>query len=317
MRAAIQTVIWFTLSQLVLAVGFGATASGGYWSTPQPLTPANSTLDDFGITFSHDQLTFYVQSNRGGAGSDIYMSSRADLNSPWGPLTPVTEWNTSEHDGASWISPDNREAYLFRHQYGATSANLYRSTRAQPSDPWGVPQLVPELNTSSADFGLRSFGNGTAGVLSSNRPGGDGNFDLWWTTRASPSDPWTTPTHIPNVNSSAYDAEAALSDDGFQLIFTSSRSGGVGQFDLYSATRNSLTDPFGSPALIPGINSTYDDVNAVLSPDGQTLYFRSTRPGGMGGADIWYAAWVPEPNSLLLLALGVGMARKRRHAGMA
>jgi hypothetical protein len=313
MRTTVRASLSYALLQLVLAVGFAAMPVG-YWSTPQPFTPANSTAGDYGITFSHDGLTFYVNSNRGSDNSDIYMSTRADLQSPWSTPTPVTEWNTSQQDGASWVSPDNLEAYLFRHPSFPTTADIYRSVRAQASDPWGTPQLVSQVNTSYGDADLRSFGDGTAAVLASDRNGGNGDFDLWWTTRASTSDPWATPTHISGINSSSYDADASLSDDGLELIFTSNRPGGVGQMDLYVATRGSLIDPWGSPALIPDVNSVDDDINAVLSRDGQTLYFRSTRPGGMGDADIWYSTWVPEPSSLLLIVLGFAAVSARRRA---
>ncbi len=37
------------------------------------------------------------------------------------------------------------------------------------------------------------------------------------------------------------------------------------------------------------INSSEDDYLPVLSLDEQTLYFCSTRPGGLGGEDIWYS----------------------------
>jgi hypothetical protein len=39
--------------------------------------------------------------------------------------------------------------------------------------------------------------------------------------------------------------------------------------------------------LGPVINSSFVDANAGLSPDAHTIYFVSTRPGGLGGNDIW------------------------------
>ena len=36
-----------------------------------------------------------------------------------------------------------------------------------------------------------------------------------------------------------------------------------------------------------GVNSEWDDYYPIISPDGRTLYFCSTRPGGYGGEDIW------------------------------
>ncbi len=39
--------------------------------------------------------------------------------------------------------------------------------------------------------------------------------------------------------------------------------------------------------LGPVVNSPYGDYDPFISPDGLSLYFDSTRPGGLGGEDIW------------------------------
>lgn len=44
--------------------------------------------------------------------------------------------------------------------------------------------------------------------------------------------------------------------------------------------------------LGPTVNSRYWDSQPCLSNDGKTLYFSSGRPGGQGGADIWYSVWL-------------------------
>jgi hypothetical protein len=44
------------------------------------------------------------------------------------------------------------------------------------------------------------------------------------------------------------------------------------------------------PVLAEFVNDflTYDNGGPVFSPDGNKLYFTSTRPGGLGGRDVWY-----------------------------
>lgn len=44
---------------------------------------------------------------------------------------------------------------------------------------------------------------------------------------------------------------------------------------------------FGMPTLLTVVNSTDIDSAPSFSPDGLTLFFSSTRPGGMGAYDIW------------------------------
>ena len=91
------------------------------------------------------------------------------------------------------------------------------------------------------------------------------------------------------VNTDYNDGAPWLSPDGLTMYFASNRPG-EGSDDILIATRSSLSEPFSEPVPIVGnVNSPYLDTLPFLSPDGQTLYFWSDRPGGAGGDDIWYS----------------------------
>jgi len=92
----------------------------------------------------------------------------------------------------------------------------------------------------------------------------------------------------PTVNSAAEDGGPALSTDGLTLVFHSDRPGGFGVRDLWMCIRAFPEDKFGQPVnLGPIVNSADDDWCPALSSDGLTLYFQSTRDGGLGGHDLW------------------------------
>jgi hypothetical protein len=44
---------------------------------------------------------------------------------------------------------------------------------------------------------------------------------------------------------------------------------------------------FGTPTIVPNVNSSSEELNASISADGLSLYFISSRAGGFGGRDIW------------------------------
>ena len=72
----------------------------------------------------------------------------------------------------------------------------------------------------------------------SDRSGGIGGLDLWAATRASTSEPWSTPVNLgSDVNSVANDLRASLSWDATALYFGSNRAGSEGNQDLYITTR--------------------------------------------------------------------------------
>jgi hypothetical protein len=55
-----------------------------------------------------------------------------------------------------------------------------------------------------------------------------------------------------------------------------------------------IGDKWSTPEKLPEtINSEYKESSASLSPDGNTLYFTSNRPGGFGGMDIYISRKLP------------------------
>ncbi|MHC4071953.1 MAG: LamG-like jellyroll fold domain-containing protein [Planctomycetota bacterium] len=77
-----------------------------------------------------------------------------------------------------------------------------------------------------------------------------------------------------------------------ELYFTSTRANGLGSEDLWISTRQSVHDPWGPPANLQTVNSSYREAFPSISPDGLTLYFSDyfygpDRPGGLGGHDLW------------------------------
>jgi hypothetical protein len=164
--------------------------------------------------------------------------------------------------------------------------------------------LGPVVNSSAYEDAPRISPDGLELHFSSDRPGGYGIEDLWVTKHATKNDPWAEPVNLgPTVNSSADEDFPFLTSDGLLLFFSADRDavgplqpGGYGGLDMWMARRASVSDPWGTPVnLGPMMNSSSLDCAATLSPDGQTLYFTSDRPGGFGGpyGDIYQAPILP------------------------
>ncbi|WP_242919485.1 OmpA family protein [Pontibacter liquoris] len=101
-------------------------------------------------------------------------------------------------------------------------------------------------------------------------------------------DSWQAPVSISDaINSSANEGAATISGDGKTLVFTScNRPDSQGDCDLYISFRTG--DDWSKPKNIGNpVNSKAWDSQPSLSADGRTLYFSSTRGGGVGKEDIW------------------------------
>jgi hypothetical protein len=146
---------------------------------------------------------------------------------------------------------------------------------------WEAPRIDDEAQSITGD-GLTLF-------YGSKAPGGSGNLDIWMVTRPTVSSPWSAPANLgPTVNSPAIDTGPRLSPDGLSLYFSSTRPGGSGGYDVWVASRSSLSDPFGTPVnLGSAVNSSSHDEFGDISADNRTMVFTSDRPGGFGLLDIW------------------------------
>jgi Tol biopolymer transport system component len=131
--------------------------------------------------------------------------------------------------------------------------------------------------------------DGLSLFFDSGRSGGYGNTDIYITTRDTKEDEWGPPVNIgPTVNSSYNDNAPSISADGLELFFHSSRPGGIGDQDIWVATRATTEDDW-EPAINLGstVNSSSFDAGACISTDGLSLFFMSWRNGGYGDIDVW------------------------------
>ncbi len=98
-----------------------------------------------------------------------------------------------------------------------------------------------------------------------------------------------------SVNSEGHDASCSIAPDGKQLFMyvNSAEAGGGGEIYV---SKKSGSGKWGTPKNMgKGINTSYFEDGAVLSPDGNTLYFMSERgqdlpykgQKGYGRSDIW------------------------------
>jgi Tol biopolymer transport system component len=173
----------------------------------------------------------------GVGGGDIWRATRASvaeafgqpvslsINSPSFDLTPAISF-----DGLTLVFSSARPG-------GQGNTDLWMATRPSVADPFGAPSSLGPVVNSSANDGTPAFSpDGLTLFFSSDRPGGLGAFDLWMTTRASVSTPFSTPVNLGSpINGSSLELSPHTSSDFSTLYFSSFRPGGVGELDLWQA----------------------------------------------------------------------------------
>jgi len=229
------------------------------WGEPVNLGPnINSCFDDQTSVLSPDEHRLYFASNRPGGfgGIDLYVSSRQERRDDFGWRPPKNlDGNVNTLGGQFGPSLFEDDVtgitilYFSSNPTGvAGTSDIYAS--ALDVDGSFLPAvLVAELSTPCPPTpvgcndifpGIRR--DGLEIFLVSNRSGGLGLLDIWSSTRASTSDPWSTPVNRTVVNSTADDFRPVLSFDGRSLYFGSNRLGGFGGNDIYVSTREKLPE---------------------------------------------------------------------------
>jgi len=160
---------------------------------------------------------------------------------------------------------------------GSAYADFTFSTPIELGPPIWSPGHDPQGCCFSRD-GLELY-------FSSTRPGGYGFFDIWVATRETVNTPWGEPVNLgPSVNSPAGECDPAISPDGLELYFGIYNES---PYRIRVCSRPSKDAPWSNPELLNPPVGDYEAFAAELSPDGLSLYFSSSRPGGCGGCDIF------------------------------
>lgn len=196
----------------------------------------NTSLEDSFSSISSDGLTLYFSSNReaGSGWYDVYMTTRASRDGPWGPAVNLgPKVNSSTTDGEPWIAANGLELYFESRRGGQGQHDIYVMRRPTEEDPWGEPEnLGPVVNSEYREQFLSLSPDGLLLLFSDHpncgvpRPGGYGRADMWMTRRASLSDPWQAPVNLgPQVNGPGADFAPRISPDGSMLYFGTDQTG--------------------------------------------------------------------------------------------
>lgn len=144
--------------------------------------------------------------------------------------------------------------------------------RCDPARPFGAPVPVEGLASATEDASLRLSPDEKTAYFFSAR---SGSKLLYTAARPRITAPFSGVSVLANVNA-GNQYNPAISADGRTLFFASFRPEGVGDNDIYQATRATQTDDFTNIHLAPNVNSSASEVQPYLTRDSATLYFVRT-----------------------------------------
>jgi outer membrane protein OmpA-like peptidoglycan-associated protein len=149
--------------------------------------------------------------------------------------------------------------------------------------PFDPKPLSSAINTTENSEYLPCLTADGETLIFTRRERGDENFMI----SHKKDSLWEVATPMANINTINNEGAETISADGKYLVFTAcNRPDGFGSCDLYFSelSEKGWTTPknMGEPICTKAWES-----QPSLSADGRTLYFSSSRLGGLGGQDVW------------------------------
>lgn len=209
--------------------------------------------------------------------------ARCNPNAAFGAAQPLTELDTAAEEDFATLTDDELTIYFSSTRVGSVGGyDLFTATRPDRSSPWGNVQAVGGVNTAGNERGpMVSADQRTLYALTGVAP----DYQIGVSTRTTPSGLFNGFTDAPVINAVGSNEEAGTLLVN-ALYFSTNRNG---DYQLVRSPRTGST--FGPPLVVSGdmLDLPSSDAQPVVTPDELTIYFESTRSGGVGADDIWMA----------------------------
>jgi len=170
-----------------------------------------------------------------------------------------------------------------------------------------VINIGDSINSNYSDYNALVSPDDSYLIFTSTRPangmatdGSENNAAIFVSNRKNDS-VWGMPkAYNKTLNSMPFTECTFISQDGQQLFLYAGNGQNTSLYSSFMGENQwNAAEPLGG-----NVNNPPTATNACISPDGNTLYFVSERPGGFGGKDIWRC--VKLPNGQWSLAVNLG-----------
>lgn len=174
--------------------------------------------------------------------------------------------------------------------------NVCIARRSSATDPWGVASVVAEVGSSQ-------FHQGVLGITPDEK---DmfifrGTNDILVRSLDRTTAREAKPTSIAkaldlNIDKRFHISSLAITGDRQTIYLCTDdgkAKGGYGRCDIWSITRDKLTNEWGEMVNMgPAINTAGDELSVSVLPDGKTIFFASDGHRGVGRCDIYRSTYV-------------------------
>lgn len=169
---------------------------------------------------------------------------------------------------SNYPKPDKRGVNRIRLMAGHYNGTTIENIHPLPfGDANAYSVMHPAINSE-----------GTILIFSSDKPGGQGGYDLYYSKRENKQQPWWEPFPLPGkINTAGNEVFPSITPDGW-LYYSSDGKAGLGGLDIYRIKLDDAIAGIGDSEHLPyPINSSSDDFGWTQDKNELSCYFSSDR----------------------------------------
>ena len=221
---------------------------------------------------------------------DIFISKKVNGNWDY-PDNIGNVVNTMYNESNVGLSKDGKELYIYRDD---NMGDIYVSVIDENGE-WSYSEpLGKHINTDFSETSVTLSPDGNTMFFASDKPGGEGGFDIWMSSRSAKG-AWQKSENLGSQINTPFDEDGPfIGFDGKTLYFSSRGGNGMGGFDIYRVEYDSSSMAWSAPTNMGyPINTPDDDIYFTPSKDGKHAYYSTVKEDGLGYTDL-YMLKVPD-----------------------
>ncbi len=184
--------------------------------------------------------------------------------------------------GHPHVSHDGLTMYYNRDVPELGHKCIFQATRSDVDEPFGNETILSELIQTGGSLGSPWLSaDGQRLYYHEHHPAIDGSM-MKMAVWSQAENQWIYQRTLDEIHYGPNTTTilASLPDDELSIFWCSTRPDGTGGWDVWTASRSNINDPFENIQEVGEINTSFSDSSPSILPDGLTLYFNSRRRNG-------------------------------------